>query len=95
VGNGALVFVVSAFTLWLIARGYGKNFGSAWNTLTGASAGDFSPGGATGGYGGASGSWGGSTPQQGPPIPTGAGRPGTPMTSYAPEPIPYQGYSIA
>jgi hypothetical protein len=39
VGNGALLFVAGAFTLWLVARGYGKNLGTAWNTLTGAGGG--------------------------------------------------------
>lgn len=39
-GNGALVFTFSAFALWMVARGYAKNLGNAWNTLTGAASGN-------------------------------------------------------
>jgi hypothetical protein len=37
VGNGALVFVVSAMVLWILARKLGGNVGPAVNTLLGAS----------------------------------------------------------
>jgi hypothetical protein len=79
VGSGALVFTVSAIVLWAIARGYGKNFGAAWNTLIGAGSGTgspvFAPGGSTGPFGGSSGGWGSNT-------------------SFAP-PVPYNGVPIA
>jgi hypothetical protein len=38
--NGAIVFSISAFALWMIARGYAKNLGPAYNTLVGAASGN-------------------------------------------------------
>lgn len=35
--RGGIIFAVSAFALWLIARGYAKNLPNAINTLIGAS----------------------------------------------------------